>query len=104
MGTAMSLNLAMEEAVVNVISYAYPMGEEGEIVVEAKINSKRLKFVITDKGMPFDITKREEADVTLPADERPIGGLGIFLVRHIMDSVNYERVGDKNILSLRKLL
>ena len=54
--------------------------------------------------MPFDITKREEADVTLPADERPIGGLGIFLVRHIMDSVNYERVGDKNILSLRKLL
>ena len=102
--TTMSMNLAMEEAVVNVISYAYPMGEEGEIVVEAKINSKRLKFVITDKGMPFDITKREEADVTLPADERPIGGLGIFLVRHIMDSVNYERVGDKNILSLRKLL
>lgn len=102
--TTMSMNLAMEEAVVNVINYAYPSGEEGDIVIDAKINCKRLKFVISDKGMPFDITKREEADVTLSAEERPIGGLGIYLVRHIMDSVNYERVDDKNILSLRKFL
>ncbi len=104
MGTCMSLNLAIEEAVVNVMSYGYPTGTEGDIRVEAKANDKRLKFIITDWGKPFDPTTQEEIDTTLSAEERHIGGLGIHLVRQIMDSINYERIEGKNVLTLRKKL
>jgi sigma-B regulation protein RsbU (phosphoserine phosphatase) len=104
MGTTMQMNLALEEAVVNVMNYAYPAGTEGKIHIEAQVNDIRLKFVITDSGVPFDPTVKGEADVTLSAEERPVGGLGIFLVRQIMDSINYERINDQNILTLRKNL
>jgi sigma-B regulation protein RsbU (phosphoserine phosphatase) len=104
MSTAMSLNLAMEEAVVNVMDYAYPVGTKGNINIEAKANDQRLKFVITDWGTPFDPTAKTEVDTSLSAEERPIGGLGIHLVRQIMDSINYERTDGKNVLTLRKKL
>jgi sigma-B regulation protein RsbU (phosphoserine phosphatase) len=100
----MKMNLALEEAVVNVIDYAYPEGTQGDINIEAKANDLRLKFIITDSGTPFDPTAQKEMDTTLSAEERPIGGLGIHLVRQIMDSINYERVNDKNVLTLRKNL
>jgi sigma-B regulation protein RsbU (phosphoserine phosphatase) len=104
MSTAMSLNLAIEEAVVNVMDYAYPAGTKGNVNIEAKANDQRLKFVITDWGAPFDPTEKSEVDTTLSAEERPIGGLGIHLVRQIMDSINYERTDGKNVLTLRKKL
>ena len=104
MSTAMSLNLAIEEAVVNVMEYAYPAGTKGNVNIEAKVNDQRLKFVITDWGTPFDPTAKQEVDTTLSAEERPIGGLGIHLVRQIMDSINYERTDGKNVLTLRKKL
>ena len=104
MSTTMSLNLALEEAVVNVMNYAYPMGTVGEINVSAKCNAERLKFTITDWGIPFDPTAKQEVDTTLPLEERPVGGLGIHLVRQIMDSINYERVNNENVLTLRKYL
>ncbi len=104
MGTAMQLNLALEEAVVNVMDYAYPAGTRGDILIEAQANDVRLIFTIIDKGFPFDPTAKEDADVTLSAEERPIGGLGIYLVRQIMDSINYERVDDQNVLTLCKQL
>ena len=100
----MKMNLALEEAVVNVIDYAYPEGTKGDINIEAKANDLRLKFIITDSGTPFDPTAQKEMDTTLSAEERPIGGLGIHLVRQIMDSINYERVNDTNVLTLRKNL
>ena len=100
----MMLNLAMEEAVVNVMHYAYPIGTHGDILVEATLNEERLKFTISDSGKPFDPTAKEDTDISLSAEERPIGGLGIHLVRQIMDSINYERLGGKNILTLRKQL
>ena len=96
------LQLAVEEAVVNVMSYAYPTGVQGEITVKAASNDKRLKFIIIDSGTPFDPTETINADTSLSAEDRPIGGLGILLVRELMDSVNYERVDGKNILTLRK--
>ena len=100
--TTMKMNLAIEEAVVNVISYGYRTGAQGEVNIKAQANSVRLKFVITDNGKPFDPTTRPEIDTTLSADERDIGGLGIHLIRRIMDSMNYERMDDKNILTLNK--
>ena len=98
-----SLNLALEEAVTNVVLYAYQKGE-GLVDIDAVYTDKRLKFVITDSGIAFDPTKKEAADTTLSVEERSIGGLGIHLVRQIMDSVNYERVDGKNVLTLRKNL
>jgi sigma-B regulation protein RsbU (phosphoserine phosphatase) len=102
MGTTMQMNLALEEAVVNVMNYAYPKDFQGEVRVEAGANAVRLKFIITDDGKPFDPTARGEVDTTLSAEERNIGGLGIHLVRRIMDSINYERINGQNVLTLRK--
>ena len=104
MSTTLKLNLAIEEAVVNVMNYAYPAGEEGDVDIEAMINDEYLVFVISDSGTPFDPTAKAEVDTTLSAEERGIGGLGIHLIRQIMDTINYERVEGKNVLTLRKKL
>ena len=100
--TTMQMNLAMEEAVVNVMNYAYPIGEKGEIAIEATTDNGMLNFVIKDSGTPFDPLAKEDADTTLSAEERPIGGLGIFLVKQIMDNVSYEYKEGKNVLTLSK--
>ena len=100
----MQINLAVEEAVVNVMEYAYPPGTHGDVDIKALANDEQLKFTITDSGSPFDPTIQAYVDTTLSAEERPIGGLGIHLVRQIMDSINYERIEGRNILTLRKKL
>ena len=100
--TTRQIRLAVEEAVVNVMDYAYPKGQEGNITVKAMSNSKSLKLIITDSGMAFDPTEAARADITLSAEDRPVGGLGILLVRELMDSINYEREDGKNILTLMK--
>ena len=104
----MPINLALEEAVSNVMLYAYP-GKSGQVLVECEKSqhqgqSQQLVFTITDSGVPFDPTQQIDPDVTQSAEERPIGGLGIFLVRQIMDDIRYERKEDKNILTLVKSL
>lgn len=99
---AMQMNLAMEEAVVNVMNYAYPKGTEGEISIEAQAVDGRVTFIIIDSGIPFDPTAGEDADTSLSAEDRPIGGLGIFLVRQLMDVVSYEYRDGKNMLTLQK--
>ena len=83
---ALSVNLALEEAVTNVLLYAYPKGQDA----------------VADIGVPFDPTQADTADTSLGVEERPIGGLGIFLVRQIMDSVEYRYEGGKNILTMTK--
>jgi len=96
------LKLAVEEAVVNVINYAYPSGTKGNISVDTSFDGKQVKIVISDSGLPFDPTEAPSADTTLSASERPIGGLGILLVRQLMDSVNYEWIDGKNVLTMKK--
>ena len=102
MAVAIQMNLAMEEAVVNVMSYAYPADTVGDVTIEAVTIADQIQFTITDSGIPFDPTAKAEVDTTLSAEERPIGGLGIHLVRQLMDSINYERIDGKNVLTLRK--
>ncbi|MBR4771151.1 MAG: SpoIIE family protein phosphatase [Bacteroidales bacterium] len=101
-GLAMSLNLALEEAVTNVIQYAYPEGSDGLVDIEAIIRDKQLDFIISDSGKAFDPTAKAEVDINMGVEERPIGGLGIHLVKHIMDSVTYRREDGKNILTMIK--
>ena len=100
--TMRQLQLAVEEVVVNIMNYAYPSGITGDIRIDAHGNNRRMKFVISDEGMPFDPTEVADADTTLKAEDRPIGGLGITLTRKLVDSVNYERIDNRNILTLRK--
>ena len=99
---ARQLRLAVEEAVVNVIDYAYPIGTDGDITIKMMSDGHSLRFQIMDAGVPFDPTKQDKTDTTLSAEDRQIGGLGILLVRELMDSINYERTGGKNILTLIK--
>jgi sigma-B regulation protein RsbU (phosphoserine phosphatase) len=102
--TTMQMNLAIEEAVVNVMNYAYPEGVTGNVNIEVQANDVRLKVVISDNGKIFDPTTVASVDTSLSAEDRSIGGLGIHLVRKLMDSVNYERIGGFNVLTLRKKL
>lgn len=104
MSMTMSLNLALEEAVVNVMTYAYAPDTQGELILEAVADKGVVTFILTDTGVPFDPTAKEDADTTLGIEDRPIGGLGIFLVRQLMDAVDYQRVDGQNVLTLTKKL
>ncbi len=99
-----SLRLALEEAVVNVMEYAYPAGTKGDVIIRVTSDGERLRFIITDSGVSFDPTEASKADTTLSAEERPVGGLGMLLVRELMDSINYERIDGKNILRMTKTI
>ena len=101
---AFNLNLVLEEAVVNIINYAYPKEEHERIYLSAKLNEGSIVLVLTDTGKEFDLTMVPDVDITLSADEREIGGLGIFLIRQIMNEVKYERIEGKNVLTLEKRL
>lgn len=102
----MPLNLALEEAVSNVMLYAYPGQDDGKVIVEyvrsRGDDEESIIFTITDTGVPFDPTKQKEADITLSAEERAIGGLGIHLVKKLMDEVVYHREETRNVLTLIK--
>ena len=103
--TFKTLNLAIEEWVANVINYAYPKGIRGHVELTAKVSEGILTLVIKDHGAPFDPTQHADVDVDAALDKRQIGGLGIHLVKAIMDMVNYERTADGyNVLTLTKTL
>lgn len=97
-----SIQLAIEEAVVNVINYAYPKDKECEAYLDVSKKDNAVYFVLSDTGVPFDPTAKSDPDLTLSADERPIGGLGIFLVKQIMNEVTYEYSDGKNNLIMIK--
>lgn len=96
------LNLALEEAVTNVVMYAYPKGTYGYIDLSCSCEDGVLKFILSDSGTPFDPTKKPEVDISARVEERSIGGLGIHLVRQIMSSVSYEYKDGYNILTMIK--
>ena len=103
--TLSPINLAIEEAVVNSIQYAYPKGTKGkiELMVEWDEEKKQLVFTLKDQGVPFNPLAAKEADTTLGVQERPIGGLGILLLRKLMSNVAYERTADGfNVLTMTK--
>ena len=100
----MPINLALEEVVSNVMLYAYPKDRSGQVFVEFVKVKNQLTFIVTDGGIPFDPTQQKEVDISLSAEERPIGGLGIHLVRQLMDSIEYRREEALNVLTLIKTI
>ncbi len=96
------LDVAVEEVFVNIANYAYTPNT-GDAIIEAKVSDGSVLTVsFIDSGKAFDPLAAEDPDVTLSADERGIGGLGIFLTKKFMDKVEYQRKDDKNILTLTK--
>ena len=94
----MNINLALEEAVANIIMYAYPPQEQHAILLKVTATEKQLIFLLTDKGASFDPTQVEDVDITLPIEERPIGGL----IRSIMNEISYQRIDNENRLIMKK--
>ena len=98
----MNLNLVMEEMVSNVIFYAYPQGTEAEIELVAESDGKEVTFVLSDSGKEFDPTMKEGVNTDINPAERDIGGMGIFIVKNIMNKVTYQRLKGKNLLTMKK--
>ena len=96
------IQLAAEEVLVNIISYAYP-DKNGDIQITYEImEDKGLVMKVIDWGIPFDPLSVAEPNIEAPIEDRKIGGLGIFIIRNIMDEVSYKREGCQNILTLIK--
>lgn len=100
--TTMNINLALEEAIANIIMYAYPSEEKHDIILDVKSIPGQLVFLLTDNGVSFDPTHVPDADISASIDERAIGGLGIFLIRNIMNEVSYQRLDGENLLTMKK--
>ncbi len=101
---ASSVNLVLEEWVVNIISYAYADEAAHTIAVQLWCEPGRLCVEIVDDGQPFDPTVQEPPDTSAPLDQRKIGGLGIHFIRQTMDVVSYDRCNNRNVLTLSKVL
>ena len=100
-GSLMALNLALEEIVTNVISYGFDGGEH-EIDLELLLDDGCVQATVADAGEEYDPLQRGDPDIDAPLEERRIGGLGVLLVKRLMDDVSYARTGGRNILTIRK--
>ena len=101
----MQIDIAVEELFVNIAHYAYPEGP-GDAAIFCDVSGDPLCCSITfvDSGIPYDPLAKEDPDITLSAEERDIGGLGIFMVKKSMDEVSYEYVDGQNRLTIRRFL
>ena len=97
------IELSIEEAVENVVQYAYE-GGIGWLEAGTSLDDKSLILTIElrDAGMPFNPLEKEDPDITLSADERPVGGLGIYICKSMMDSIDYRYEDGNNVLVLKK--
>ncbi len=98
------IRLALEEIVTNIISYGYEDKENHIIVVSIDTGEKDITISIKDDGIPYNILEHPKPDLEIPFEDRDIGGMGIYMVREIMDEVNYKRVDNMNQLVMRRSL
>jgi serine/threonine-protein kinase RsbW len=96
------INLALDELFTNIISYGFPDDEEHLIEITITPQNKMLCLCIEDDGVPFNPVEVNQPDLQCNIEECKIGGLGIHLIKNLMDEVCYERCGDKNVLTLKK--
>lgn len=98
----LSLNLVIEEALTNTILYGFHDEESHVIEILFNLNAGLISITISDDADEYDPTQKSDPDILLSAEERPVGGLGIYLIRKIMDSVQYKRINNINNLILTK--
>ena len=97
-------DLALEELLTNVWSYGYAVPGPHQVQIRLSIVDNHFEIEVKDNGCPFNPLQMPEVDTTIPLDRKPIGGLGIHLMRRFMDELHYQRQGDKNVLRMRKRL
>ncbi len=105
MKAQMQIDIAIDELFGNIANYAYHP-EVGSATVRVEVTKSPLAVIITfiDNGVPYDPLAKDDPDTTLSADERQIGGLGIFMVKKSMDQISYEYKDGQNILRIKKNL
>lgn len=105
MKTQMQLDIALDELFSNIARYAYaPNTGEATVQVAIVPDPRRVSVTFIDRGIPYNPLEKTDPDITLGADEREIGGLGIFMVKKTMDSLHYERREGQNILTIEKFI
>ncbi len=106
MKTMVQLQIVLDEIISNIARYAYKGTETGDLTVTLEVGGEPPVASVTfiDEGRPYDPLAKEDPDITLSADEREIGGLGIFMVKKTMDSMTYERRDNRNVLTVTKKL
>ena len=103
MKAQMQIDISVEEIFVNISQYAYPGGVGyADIQISGSSADGRFIIVFRDRGIPYDPLRKSDPDITLGAEDRPIGGLGIFMVKKNMDKLEYSRSGGENILTMTK--
>jgi anti-sigma regulatory factor (Ser/Thr protein kinase) len=100
----MSIHLVLDEVVANIISHGYDDTAEHQIHVTLALDESVLTIRVEDDGRAFDPLAAPPPDLDLPLEERPVGGLGIHIVRSVMDAVEYQRDGDRNVLIMKKTI
>ena len=101
---AQAADLALEEHLTNVLAYGYEDKAAHDIVVRLTLADRWLQIEVADDGRPFNPLAQPAPDLSLPLEQRPVGGLGIHLVRQFMDELDYRREAGKNIFRMRKRL
>ncbi len=96
------IHLAVDEACTNTIKYAYPEGEKGEIELTCGADGSTVTVTIRDWGAPFNPLEAPPPDLSLDIEDRPVGGLGIFLMKKFSDRLEYRRENDSNLLTIIK--
>jgi|SRR5208337_3413958 len=102
--TEHDLKLALDEMITNLAQHAYPGGGEHHFTLQITVSNEEFVARIEDDGVEFNPTKHPIPDLDAPLEERKVGGLGVYLVRQIMTSVEYQHVAGKNVVTLRKKL
>lgn len=99
------VHLALDELLTNVVSYAYE-GKDGDVEIRYEITEepKGISITIVDSGSPFNPLESEDPDLDVGVAERQIGGLGLFIVKSVMDEIEYKRENDQNVLTIRKAI
>ncbi|MBR6499640.1 MAG: ATP-binding protein [Clostridia bacterium] len=101
----MQIDMAVDEIFINIASYAYTPGTgTATIRLRTLTEPRAVEITFVDAGVPYNPLDQPDPDVTLPIDERPVGGLGIFMVKKSMDDIAYEYRDGLNILTLKKFL
>jgi len=99
-----TVNLALDEILTNTISYGYKDSQKHIIELEIEIGEKEITVTITDDAEAFNPLEKEEPNVSQSVEDKPVGGLGIHLIKNLMDKLEYKRVNEKNIFIMRKKL
>ncbi len=100
----LSMNFALEEIITNIISYGYQDSQEHGIDLRLSVENGSLIAEVEDDATPFNLLEAKDPDLSLPMEDRPIGGLGIHLTKKMMDELHYEHRDGKNVLRLSKKL